>query len=227
MFKVCKETLRLWRIHYRKFLPPQSYFILPHHLFKSLQTPPCKQLYNCIRESPNKPGSYRQIRLCLLNSPCSTYRFWKPANKDMEFLASSFECLGFSLDLAGGFNLCKDSPGILPLGMTEETYPFCSHPASCQETQVMWFYEFMLTLQQPGRRVSLQHHGLKSELYPHKYIIYVWHFQLLSINEVVCRKRPSWWMEYSKTQFLLSYPVPMQCTESIKLQQSALAFDPL
>lgn len=33
-----------------------------------------------------------------------------------------------------------------------------------------------------------------------------WHFQLLSINEVACRKRPSWWMEQIKPQFLLNYP---------------------
>jgi len=38
----------------------------------------------------------------------------------MAFPVASFEFLGFSLDLAGGFHLCKGFPGILPPGMTEE-----------------------------------------------------------------------------------------------------------
>lgn len=131
--------------------------------FQNWQKPPCKQLSNCIRESSNKPGSYRQIQPCLFNSPCSIYRFWKPAKKDMEFLTSSFECLGFSL--AGGFHLCKDSPGILPLGMTEETHPFCSHPFSCQETQVAGCWRISTNSQNHVRWVSVQHRGLK-ELHP-------------------------------------------------------------
>lgn len=194
--------------------------VIPHFIsssFQNCQKPPCKRLSNSIRESPNKPRSYRQIQLCLFNSPCSIYRFWTPANKDTKFLVSSFECFGFTLDLAGGFHLCKDSPGILPLGMIEETYSFCSHPISCQETQVMWFYEFMLILQQPERWVSLQHCGLKSELHP----------MTLSATQ------HQWSSLEEKGQLMNGIqqnPVPpklptIQCTESIKLQQSTSAFD--
>lgn len=71
---------------------------------------PCKQLFNCIRESPYTLESYNQIKLCLFIRPQSIYRrFWKFANKAMEFLVGSFEYLGFSLDLAVAF-ICARVP---------------------------------------------------------------------------------------------------------------------